>query len=228
MNNALTIILILITLVSAFLYLRAEKKNKDLKDGIGKVTDSIQPSLNKISELENIIDNLNAENNRISNLIRESDVEIRHLTDQLNSPKQPVIAEDIKHIFYPIEKEQLNSIQEFVQSSDISPWELRLSAKDIFSKEQLNVIKGLDQIGLFPKNLQEDFNFNPKIMAVRFELQNRNEEGEIISFKSWLDFLLEREKFIKVISSYVESVINQRKINQAVDEALDGKEATSV
>lgn len=112
----------------------------------------------------------------------------------------------------------------FVQSADISIVEIRLNVKDLIEDEYINVIKGLDKIGLFPMNLQEDYNFNPKNMAVHFETIV---DGDPKYFKSWKDIVSERNRFIKVINSYVESVINQRKINLAVDEALNGKEATS-
>lgn len=241
MNNALTIILILITLVSAFLYLRAEKSKSELK----KKADLSDSYLEKNHSLESVIKGWKKEVEHLSKLLNEEREKVREMglsisngnkaydklfeeKEELHRKHEALISIDQDAI--PIDRDGqdverfLREFDEFVQSADISMSEIRLNAKDLIQEEYINVINGLFKIGLFPMNLQQDLNFDPKSLAVKIYTVVNDDP---MYFKSWSDIIYERDMFIKTITSYVEGVINQRKINQAVDEALNGKEAAS-
>lgn len=118
----------------------------------------------------------------------------------------------------------------FKNSAVVTMGAIELSAEELIREDYIKVIQGLDKIKLFPKHLQEDYQFNPKTLEVKFDLlhYDSGDATKPIAFKSWGNFLIERSEFIINITSYVESVIAQRQINKAVDEALNEKEATNV
>lgn len=276
--NTLNVILIILTAVAAFLYLKTKLSEQKLKSDQESIKNKLSEYLPSeglepitlsglIDSIQGVITNGNAQNEKLSKLlaeekeivrkretsisdgikaydrlfdekekeIAEKDNLIKKLNDQLGEFENKVTARaeiDGEQMIFmndngPRQDTEsfLREFEDFVQSADISMTEIRLNAKDLIREEYINVIKGLHKIGLFPANLQQDFQFDPKSLAVKFQMIVNDDP---MYFKSWNDLVYERDMFIKTIDIYVESVINQRKINQAVDEALKGKEATNV
>lgn len=192
------------------------KEGKAENERLSKIIDDEQE---KVRERDKTIKELEKENNELFN---EKDGLYRKYEDLISvdpsklrlGPKQDIVG-ILKGLEFP-----------FTNSAIITMGVITLKAEELIQEDHIKVIKGLNKINLFPISYQNEFNFDPKTLEVKFKTIVYDED-EPIAIKSWLDFLKEREHFIKTITSYVEGVINQRQINQAVDLALNGKEATS-
>lgn len=246
--NTFDIIAIVAIAVLALLFWNSRSKAKKLEAKIKLENDVFKAAASDIKRLESI----EKENERLAEIIdrerqllKERDLSIQSGNenyDKLYSEYEAAKTE-LAELREANAKQpdgtvgnNMNSVHDillsfgdtgFKNTATIHQTHIILKAEDLIDKNKLKVLKSLYEAGLFPEYLESDLNLNPKTLQVDFQMVRYDEEGDAIGFRTWLDFLNIRQAFIAEVHSYVDGVVHQKRVSDAVSAALNGKEAQS-